>query len=112
MDDVNVLRLACSFRNLFLSLVKMDPFRQAVTVSSIYNKVFPTMFLKPDAVGIIPKGGTKWEIASLLKLFNGWRTSAGRETMLLMPEMDGRSVWHGFLIMKVDGYFAKTNEGL
>jgi len=58
MDDVNVLRQACSaLRNLFLKLVKMDPFRQAITISSICNKVFRTMFLKQDSVGIIPRGG-------------------------------------------------------
>jgi len=75
MDDVNVLRQACcAFRNLFLKLVKMDPFRQAITISSICNKVFRTMFLKPDTVDIIPRGGTECETASPLKLFNGWRT--------------------------------------
>jgi len=56
MDDVNVLRQACcAFRNLFLKLVKMDTFREAITISSICNKVFRTMFLKPDAVGIVPR---------------------------------------------------------
>ena len=56
--DVNVLRQACcAFRNLFLKLVKMDPFREAITTSSICNKVFRTMFLRPDAVGIIPRAG-------------------------------------------------------
>ena len=36
VDDVNILRQACcAFRNLFLKLVKMDPFRQAITISSI-----------------------------------------------------------------------------
>jgi hypothetical protein len=36
MDDVNVLRQAfCAFRNLFIKLVKIDPFRQAITISSI-----------------------------------------------------------------------------
>jgi len=49
MDDVNVLRQACcASRNLFFKLDKMDPFRQAITISSICNKVFRTMFLKPD----------------------------------------------------------------
>ena len=34
MDDVSVLRQACfAFRNLFLKLVKMDPYRQAVYYS-------------------------------------------------------------------------------
>jgi hypothetical protein len=58
MEDVNVLRQACcAFRNLFLKSVKMDTFRQAITISSICNKVFRTMFLKPDTVGIIPRTG-------------------------------------------------------
>ena len=48
-DDVNVLREACcAFRNLFLKMVKMDPFRLAITLSSISNKVLRTMILKPD----------------------------------------------------------------
>ena len=56
MDVVNVLRQACcAFRDLFLKLAKMDPFRQTITISSIYNKVFGTMFLKPDTVGIIAR---------------------------------------------------------
>jgi hypothetical protein len=37
------------FRNLFLKLVKTDPFRQAITISSICNKVLRTMFLKPGS---------------------------------------------------------------
>jgi len=70
--DVSVLRQAyCAFRNLFLKLVKMDPFCQAIAISSICNKVFRTMFLKPDTVGIFPRRGTEWETASLLKPFNG-----------------------------------------
>ena len=45
------------FSKLYLKLVKMDPFKEAITISSICNKVFRTMFLKPDAVGIIPRAG-------------------------------------------------------
>jgi len=41
----------------FLKSVMMDPFRQAITISSICNKVFRTMFLKLDTVGIIPREG-------------------------------------------------------
>jgi len=53
MDGVNVLRqTCCAFRNLFLNLVKMNLFRQSITISSICNEVFRTMFLKPDTVGI------------------------------------------------------------
>jgi len=55
MDDINVLRQACcAFRNLFFKLVKMDPFREAITISSIWNKIFRTMFLKTDTAAIFP----------------------------------------------------------
>jgi hypothetical protein len=57
MDDVSVLKQACwPFRILFWKLVKMDPFLQAITIPSICNKVFRTMFLKPDNAGLIPGG--------------------------------------------------------
>ena len=98
MDDVNVFRQACcAFRNLFFKLVKMDPFRQAITVSSICNKVFRTMFLKPDAVGLSREPVTVWEIVSLLKVFNGWRIWDGH-AKLFMPVMGGKCICPGYLI--------------
>lgn len=51
------------------------PLRQAITISSIFNKLFRTMFLEPDTVGIITERGTEWETASVLRPFNGWRMS-------------------------------------
>jgi len=40
MDDVNVLRqICCTFWNLFYKLAKLDPFRQAIKISTISNKV-------------------------------------------------------------------------
>jgi hypothetical protein len=52
----------CYFRNLFLKLVKLDPFRQTISISSIYNKIFRTCILKADTVGdhtptLFSKGG-------------------------------------------------------
>ena len=55
MDDGNVLRQACCALGFFFELVKMDPLRQAITIISICGKVFRTIFLKPDTVGIIPR---------------------------------------------------------
>jgi len=58
MDDVSVLRQACcAFRYLFSKLVKIDPFRQTIKISSICNKVLRTIFLKPETIVIIPRGG-------------------------------------------------------
>jgi len=35
----------------------MDTFRPATNISTNCNKVFRTMFQKPDSVGIMPRGG-------------------------------------------------------
>jgi hypothetical protein len=45
----------CYFSNLFLKLVKLDPFRQTTSISSIRNMIFGTYILKVDNVGIIPQ---------------------------------------------------------
>ena len=54
------------------------------------------MFLKTDNVGIIPRGSKEWEIASLLKLFDGWCTLVNQGTILVMPAMGGRYIWIGY----------------
>jgi hypothetical protein len=74
MDDVNVLRrTCCAFRNWFLKLVKMDSFREAITISSICNKVFLTMlpYLKTNTVDIIPRGGYRMGDRPCIESFNG-----------------------------------------
>jgi hypothetical protein len=110
MGDVNVLRQACcAFRNLFLKLVKTDPFMEAIKISSICNKVFRTMFLKPDAVGIIPRAayrmGDRQSIEGLK-----WLACIGR-TRKIIHAGNGREVpLAGVPNVKVDGYCRKTNE--
>jgi hypothetical protein len=96
------------FRILFLKLVKMDSFRRSITISSICNKVYRKMFLKPDTVGIIPRRGTVWETDNQLKLFNGWRLlvtywryNSCRKWEVHLP---------GLPNVKVDRYSPKTKE--
>ena len=111
MDDVNVLRQACCvFRNFFLKLFKMNPFRQANTISSVCNNVLRTMFLKPDSVGIIPRGGYRMGIVSRLRHFNwlayinGTRnniTNAGNKREVRLARVPN---------VKVNGYCEETNE--
>ena len=83
IDNLNVRRQACcASLILFLKLVKMDPFRQANKIWSICNKVFQTMYLKPDSVGIIPRRNYRMEDRQSLLLLNVWRTLVGHVTML------------------------------
>jgi hypothetical protein len=93
MEDVNVLRQACcAFRNLVLKLVKMDPFRQSITISSICNKVFRKMFLKPDTVGIISRGGYRMGDRQSLEAFQ-WLAYIGRtRDDVIHAEMEGKYI--------------------
>jgi hypothetical protein len=104
MDDVNVLRQArCAFRNLFLKLVKMDPFREAITVSFICSKMFRTMFLKPDAVGLIPRAGYRMVDKQSIEGLK-WLAYIGRDENSIHVG-NGREVHlAGVPNVKVDGY--------
>jgi hypothetical protein len=62
----------------------MKPFRQAITILTVSNKVFRTMFLKTDTVRIIQR----WVYVCLSRLFYGWRAVFRWETILLLPLME------------------------
>jgi len=111
MDDVNVLRLACcAFRILLLKLVKMDPFGEAITISSICNKVFRTMFLKPDTVGLIPRAGYRMGDRHSVEALQ-WLAYIGRTRNNITHSGNGREVHlAGVPNVKVDAYCAETRE--
>jgi predicted membrane GTPase involved in stress response len=88
----------------------MDLFREAITISSICSKVFQTVFLKPDTVGIIPRGeylmGDRQSIDTLqwlayigLKKNDDTHAGNGREVHLA-----------GLPNLKINEYCAETNE--
>jgi len=87
----------------------MDPFREVITISSICNKVFRTMFLKPDAVGIIPRAG--YRMGDHLSIEGlQWLAYMGR-TRKIIRAGNGREVHlAGVPNVKVDGYCRETNE--
>jgi hypothetical protein len=107
MNDVNVLRQACcAFRNLFLKFVKMDPFRQAITTSSICNKVFWTMFLKLDTVGLFPRGGYRMGDRQSVETLQ-WLAYIGRKKHNVTYTVSGQEVRLDRVPnLKVDGYCA------
>ena len=117
MDDVNVLRQACcAFRNFFFfkwsNWTPLNPFWQAIKISSFCSKVSRAMYLKPHTLSIIPKGGTVWEITSLLKLFNGWRTLVRHVTMILMPEIRGSFICLWYQTWKLTGSVLRRMRSL
>ena len=92
MDDVNVMKQACCAFTIFLKLVKMETFWQAITISPIWNKVFRTMFLKPDTVCVIPNAvyrmGNRQSVETL-----HWLAYIGR-TMNNITHVGNGSVVH------------------
>jgi len=102
MEDVSVLRQACcAFRNLFLKLVKMHPFSEAITILSICNVVLRNMFVKSDTSNY-PESWLPWGIISLLRVINGWPIFDGLKT-LFMPVMGGKSIWLGYIMQTLMG---------
>jgi len=89
------------FSELFLKLATMDPFRQAITISSTCNKVFRTTFSKPDSVGIFLRVYCMG-IANLLIIFNCWRTLKGRVN-IFMPLMGEKFIRLGSLMQMLMG---------
>ena len=45
------------FRREFMHIGHIDVFVEAITIASACQKVYRKMFLNPDTVGLIPKGG-------------------------------------------------------
>jgi len=111
MDDVSVLRQACcSFRKLYLKLVKMNPFRKAITMSSICSKVFRTMIPKPDSVGIIPRGGHRMGDRQSVEALQ-WLAYIGGTRNNVSHAGNGSEVGlAGVPKVKVDGNSAETSE--
>jgi hypothetical protein len=102
--DVKVLRQAfCAFKNLFLKLVNMDPFREANTISSILNMVYQTLFLKPDTVGIIARAGYRMDNRQSTEVLQ-WLAYMGR-TRKIIYAVNGRVIHLPVILnVKFDGY--------
>ncbi|CAH1995991.1 unnamed protein product [Acanthoscelides obtectus] len=61
ISDVEILTQAClKFRDLIKTETTVDPFQESTTIASCCNKVFRRNFLKPETIGVIPKGGYRW----------------------------------------------------
>jgi len=57
-DDVTVLRQAYQlFRRDFMDVRNLDTFLESCTIASACVKVLRKRFLKPETVGVIPRGG-------------------------------------------------------
>ena len=58
MSDVDILQRCCvQFRRTIHALVKVDPFREAITFASTANLAYRRRFMPADSIAIIPNLG-------------------------------------------------------
>ncbi|KAK5643501.1 hypothetical protein RI129_007346 [Pyrocoelia pectoralis] len=109
VSDVDILAQAClKFRQLMIKEGNVCPFTESVTLPSACNKIFRRNFLKPNTIGLIPKGGYR-QCDNQSKIATQW---------LLLEERDRRiNITHSVKQkearvggVKVDGFCAETNE--
>jgi len=85
-DDVTVLRLVCRvFRREFMQTGHCVDFVESITIASACNKMLRKRFLKPDAIGLIPKGRYSC---------NNRYSKKARMWLLHMEETEGVEIMH------------------
>ena len=58
ISDVDILRRCCGkFRSLFMEHTGICPFNNCCTIASACNKVYRTLFLQEEQIGIVPPQG-------------------------------------------------------
>jgi hypothetical protein len=85
--DVTVLRQACQvFRREFIQIGQVEVFLESMTIASACNKVLQRLFLKPNTIGLIPKGGYSGNINYSKKAIM-W--------LIYKEQMDNCKIMHG-----------------
>ena len=58
VSNVDSLRRCCGcFSSMFMEHTSVNPFYKSFTIASVCNKVYRTLFLQADLIGIIPLQG-------------------------------------------------------
>lgn len=73
-SDVDILRKCClKLRQMFMEITTqddikgIDPFEQSITIASVCNLVYRTLYLKSEQIGIIPPHGYRPEQKQSIK---------------------------------------------
>lgn len=109
VSDVDILMRAClKFREQLISASNVCPFTEACTIASTCNKVFRRNFLKPNTIGIIPRGGYR---------FRDVQSHIATQWLVWLEHTRGINIVHAAKDkearlggLKVDGYCENTNQ--
>ena len=106
ISDVDILRRASiQFRQLFIELGHLDPFAEAISMSSAINAVFRQNFLKPQTIGLVPTSGYNPIARQSIKARKWLRYMAETQNITIIPE-------YPIMGYIVDGYVSETNTAM
>jgi hypothetical protein len=111
MDDVNVLREECCFfRNKFFEIGQNGALSTSHYNIVDFQKVFGSVFFKPDSVVIIPRGGTRMLYRQVVESLQ-WLAYISQKRNNVVPAGNGSEIKLARVRnVKVDGYCSETNE--
>ncbi|XP_023312242.1 uncharacterized protein LOC108915368 [Anoplophora glabripennis] len=108
-SDVEILTAAClKFRQQLMETGNVCPYTEACTIASSCNKVYRRNFLKPNIIGIIPKGGYRWH-DSQSKIATQWLVWEEHQRQINIQHA-AKQQESRVAGVKVDGYAAESSQ--
>ena len=107
-SDVDILRRCClKFRENFMEITDIDPFKQCITIDSACNLVFRTNFLQSETIGLIPHHGYNPQQKHSIKALQWLKFLSQTEGLNIQHARNGgeKAIEH----YRVDGYCETEN---
>ncbi|XP_018570294.1 uncharacterized protein LOC108910225 [Anoplophora glabripennis] len=109
ISDLEILTAAClKFREQLMETGNVCPYTEACTITSACNKVYRRNLLKPNTIGIIPKGGYRWR-DNQSKVAIQWLVWEEHQRQINIQHA-AKQQESRVAGVKVDGYAAESNQ--
>lgn len=108
--DVEILTKAClKFRQMFMEITTVDPFRSAVTIASACMSAYQKLFLREKTIAILPRGGYRLSDRQSIVALSWLDWVAHSRNIRIVHAGNAHEVVPEGLSMKVDGFCAEEN---
>jgi hypothetical protein len=114
-SDVDILRICClKFRKMFMEITTrdeikgIDSFEKCITIASVCNLVYMTLYLESERIGIIPPHGYRPEQTQSIKALHWLKYISKRYDVNIQHAFNGGEKQIG--LFKVDGYRETTSS--
>ena len=114
-SDVDILRKCClKFRKMLMEITTrdeikgIDSFEKCITIASVCNLVYMTLYLESERIGIIPPHGYRPEQTQSIKALHWLKYISKRYDVNIQHAFNGGEKQIG--LFKVDGYRETTSS--